>query len=106
MSLYIVSGVSLPHGAFVFERVFFIFFFHFFGMILSQKMAGELSFGSSVRVLKLDSCDHRVCFCVLLVFIDSVPAYGESGSPLKTLIHSRWHRLHKIQERLLLMVRD
>lgn len=84
----------------------FSFFFLFFGMILSQKMAGELSFGSSVRVLKLDSCDHRVCFCVLLVFIDSVPAYGESGSPLKTLIHSRWHRLHKIQERLLLMVRD
>lgn len=106
VSLYIVSGVSLPCGAFVFEGVF-LFFSFFFGMMWSQKMAEELSFGISVRVLKLDGCNRQVSSCVLLVFIDSVPAYGKMccSSPLKTLIHSRWHRRHKIQGRLLLMVR-
>lgn len=105
VSLYIVSGVSLPCGAFVFEGVFFFFFF--FWHDSKSKMAGELSLGSSVRVLKLDGCSRRVCSCILLVFIDSVPAYGKMccSSSLKTLIHSRWHRRHKIQGRLLLMVR-
>lgn len=58
--------------------------------------------------LKARRLHQQVCFCVLLVFIDSVLAYGEMcrDSPLKTLIHSRWDRLDTIQKRLLLMGND
>lgn len=48
-------------------------------------MAVEPSYRSSMRVLKLDVCTNEAVFCVLLVFIDSVPAYAEvhCGSPLE-----------------------
>lgn len=99
MSLYIVSGVSLPHGAFVFKGCFSFFSFSvfFLAWFWVKNMAVELSTGSSVRVLKLDSCTNESVSAFLLVFIDSVLAYGEMhcGSPLKTLIHSRWDPLRK-----------
>lgn len=99
MSLYIVSGVSLPHGAFVFKGCFsfFSFYVFFLAWFWVKNMAVELSTGSSVRVLKLDSCTNESVSAFLLVFIDSVLAYGEMhcGSPLKTLIHSRWDPLRK-----------
>lgn len=99
MSLYIVSGVSLPHGAFVFKGCFsfFSFYVFFLAWFWVKNMAVELSTGSSVRVLKLDSCTNESVSAFLLLFIDSVLAYGEMhcGSPLKTLIHSRWDPLRK-----------
>lgn len=76
---------------------FFHFLFFFLAWFWVKNMAVELSTGSSVRVLKLDSCTNESVSAFLLVFIDSVLAYGEMhcGSPLKTLIHSRWDPLRK-----------
>lgn len=113
MSLYIVSGVPLLQRAFVFKLFLFLFFFvcvclffsFWFGV--QKNGCGALIWKLS-ESLKARRLHQQVCFCVLLVFIDSVLAYGEMcrDSPLKTLIHSRWDRLDTIQKRLLLMGND
>ena len=61
-----------PRRAFVFKGWFSFFLFFFFWLDFeSKKMAVELSFGSSVRVLKLDSCTNQSvsasCLCLLIL---------------------------------------
>ncbi len=89
------------------SKVVFHFFIFFWLDFESKNGCGAFIWKLS-ESLKARRLHQQVCFCVLLVFIDSVLAYGEMhcASPLKTLIHSRQDHLHKIQERLLLMVND
>lgn len=95
MSLYIVSGVPLLHGASVFKGC--LSFFSFFWLDFESKNGCGAFTWKLSESLKARRLHQQVCFCVLLVFIDSVLAYSEMhcGSPLKTLIHSRRNLLDK-----------
>lgn len=69
MSLYIVSGVSLPPWSlFVFKGCFSVFtslFFFFFGLIFeSKKWLWSFLFGKLGESLKARQLQKLVCFCV------------------------------------------
>lgn len=110
VTIHCVRCTSSPWSLCV-QRLFFIFFFHFFFSFWfdfeSKNGCGAFIWKLS-ESLKARRFHQQVCFCALLVFIDSVLVYGEMhcGSPLKTLIHSRRDQLQKGQERLLLTVND
>lgn len=96
MSLYIVSGAALPV-----EPLCSTVVFHFFGLISSEKMAVELSSGSSARVLKRDSCTNKSLSAshLCLLILSRRTARSAARPPSNTLIHSRRDHLPNVQEK-------
>lgn len=83
-----------PYGDLCSKGFFFIFFPFGFWHDFASRMAGELSLGSSVSVLKLDSCNHLSLFLRPAWVHQFCPRrmarYAEV--PPSKLIRSRWHR--------------